>query len=152
MNAPLSNPGLSALETELEEFREKMGATMPFPPPCFTSMRGEFLEYDSRKCLKVSFPVTAESLNPQATMQGGFITAAFDNVFGPLSYLAARSPCTTVDIHTQFIRGIGEGETLIITARVVARGPHSIHMTAEAVNSAHKLIASSNTNLLVVQP
>jgi len=125
---------------------------MPFPPPCFTSMQGEFLEYESRKKLKVSFPVLGESLNPQGKMQGGFLTAAFDNVFGPLSYLAARNPCITLDIHTQFFRGLDAGDTLTITAEVVARGQGSISMTAEAYNSVNKLVASSTTNLLIAKP
>ena len=147
----MPNATLSTLADELEEFRERVGSKTPFPPPCFTSMHGEFLDYQSRNSLKVSFPVTRESLNPQAKMQGGFIAAAFDNVFGPLSYLAARGPCTTLDIHTQFIRSIDEGDKLVITARVVARGPSTIYMTADAVNSTSKLIATSNTNLLIVR-
>jgi uncharacterized protein (TIGR00369 family) len=151
MESQMLGPGLSTLEAELEEFRRRVSAKMPFPPPCFTSMGGKFLQYESRKSLKVSFPVTAESLNPEQTMQGGFITAAFDNVFGPLSYLAARCPCTTLDIHTQFVRGIEKGDELIVTARVVARGPNSIHITAEAVNSSNKLIAASSTNLLIAR-
>jgi uncharacterized protein (TIGR00369 family) len=151
MKSQISDPSLSVLAEELDEFRGRVGAKTPFPPPCFTSMKGEFLEYESRKSLRVSFPVTANSLNPQTIMQGGFITAAFDNVFGPLSYLAARGPCTTLDIHTQFIRGIDEGDTLVVTAKVVARGSSTIHMTAEAVNSAHKLVATGSTNLFIVR-
>lgn len=114
-------------------------------------MNGEFLDYFSRKSLKVVFPVTGEILNPQGKMQGGFLTAAFDNVFGPLSYLAARSPCITLDIHTQFFRGLEAGDTLTIIAEVAARGTGSIYMTAEAFNSAKKLVATSNTNLLIVK-
>ncbi len=151
MNGPESQRhGLSALSREFEEFNTQFGIKTPFPPPCFTTLGGTFLDYESRTSLKVSFPVLKETLNPQAQMQGGFITAAFDNVFGPLSYLAARCRCTTLDVHTQFLRPIDEGDTLLITARVVARGPNSIHMTAEAMNSANKLIATSNTNLLIV--
>lgn len=142
---------LSTLNDELEDFKKAVGKDMPFPPPCFTSMQGKFLEYESRKRLKVTFPVVAESLNPQGRMQGGFLTAAFDNVFGPLSYLAARNPCVTLDIHTQFFRGLEAGETLTITAEVIARGPGSIYLTAQAFNSAQKLVASSNTNLLIVK-
>jgi acyl-coenzyme A thioesterase PaaI-like protein len=83
-------------------------------------------------------------------MQGGFITAAFDNVFGPLSYLAARGVCTSIDIHTQFVRGIGAGDTLTVTAIVVSRGTSTIYMTGEALNSAKKVVAIANTNLLIV--
>lgn len=143
---------LPTLDRELQEFKKTAGMGMPFPPPCFISMEGKFLEYESRKRLKVSFPVSAESLNPQGKMQGGFLTAAFDNVFGPLSYLAARNPCVTLDIHTQFFRGLEAGETLTIVAQIVARGSSSIYMTGEAFNSANKLVATSNTNLLIVKP
>ncbi len=148
----MDKESLSILAAELEEFKKHAGANMPFPPECFTSMKGEFLEYHSRKSLKVSFPVLATSLNPQKKMQGGFLTAAFDNVFGPLSYLAARTPCITLDIHTQFFRGLEAGDTVTIDAEVKARGTNSIYMTAEAFNSAMKLVATSTTNLLIVRP
>jgi acyl-coenzyme A thioesterase PaaI-like protein len=142
---------LHTLTSELEQFKEGAGRDMPFPPPCFTSMQGEFLEYESRKSLKVSFPVLSDSLNPQGKMQGGFLTAAFDNVFGPLSYLAARAPCITLDIHTQFFRGLEVGDIVTILAEIVARGTGSIFMKAEASNSAGKLVATSTTNLLIVK-
>jgi uncharacterized protein (TIGR00369 family) len=146
----MERESLSILTQELEEFKKHAGADMPFPPDCFTSMKGEFLEYGSRKSLKAAFPVLEGSLNPQGKMQGGFLTAAFDNVFGPLSYLAARAPCVTLDIHTQFFRGLEAGETVSIVAEVVARGVGSLYMTAEAFNSAKKLVATSHTNLLIV--
>jgi len=148
----MEQESLSVLTKELEEFRGLVGAGMPFPPPCFTSMEGEFLEYESRKSLKVSFPVLPGNLNPQGKMQGGFLTAAFDNVFGPLSYLAARTPCITLDIHTQFFRGLEVGERVTIVAEVAARGTNSIYMTAEAKNPAGKVVATSHTNLLIVKP
>jgi uncharacterized protein (TIGR00369 family) len=143
---------LATLTRELEQFKQNAGKDMPFPPPCFISMQGTFLEYESRRSLKVSFPVLPESLNPQGKMQGGFLTAAFDNVFGPLSYLAARAPCITLDIHTQFMRGLEIGDTVTILAEIVTRGSGSIFMKAEAFNLAKKLVATSTTNLLVTKP
>jgi uncharacterized protein (TIGR00369 family) len=142
---------LSLLEKELEEFKRGAGSGMPFPPPCFMSMKGEFMEYESRNSLTVDFPVLKESLNPQSKMQGGFVAAAFDNVFGPLSYLSARGPCTTLDLHTQFIRGIDAGDRLRIVAKIIARGTSTIFITAEAFNSANRLIATSSTNLLIAR-
>lgn len=147
----MESKSLTILAKEFEEFGKHAGAGMPFPPDCFTSMEGRFLEYDSRKSLKASFSVLKGSLNPQGKMQGGFLTAAFDNVFGPLSYLAARAPCITLDITTQFLRGLEAGETVTVAAEVVAHGSGSIYMTAEAFNSAGKLVATSHTNLLIVK-
>jgi acyl-coenzyme A thioesterase PaaI-like protein len=60
------------------------------PPPVFTKMNGRVVEYDeSRKILKVIFPIYPEYLNPFGYMQGGMIAAAIDNTFGPLSMLVA---------------------------------------------------------------
>jgi acyl-coenzyme A thioesterase PaaI-like protein len=52
-------------------------------PNCFRFMQGRVVEYLPQERLTVAFPVLDEYLNPAGSMQGGFITAAFDNVFGP---------------------------------------------------------------------
>jgi len=125
--------------------------TAQLPPNCFTLMKPEYLEYESRMMLKISFPVEKEYLNPMLGMQGGFIAAAFDNVFGPLSYLAARTPCTTLDLHTNYIRPILEKDTLIVTARVVSRGQSTMHLSAEATNLKGKLIATCSTHMMIIK-
>ncbi len=122
-----------------------------FPPNCYTWMKVQVLEYESRTMLKIGVSVTEEMLNPMRVMQGGFITAAFDNTFGPLSYLAARNPCTTLDIHTQFIRPIVVGDMLTVSVRVVSRGPVSMHLSGEAHNSKGKLVATCGTNMIVMK-
>jgi len=121
------------------------------PPKCFSHMDAEYLDYESRVMLKVAVPVREEYLNPRRTMQGGFITAAFDNTFGPLSYAAARNPCVTLDIHTNFIRPIEEGDTLIVTARLVSRGGSTLHLKAESHNSKGKLIATASSIMTIVK-
>jgi len=85
-------------------------------------------------------------------MQGGFIAAAFDNTFGPLSYLAARGLCVTLDLHTQFVRAIDVGDELTIVAKVASRGPNTMYLTGEARNKKGKLIAACSANILVVKP
>jgi acyl-coenzyme A thioesterase PaaI-like protein len=84
-------------------------------------------------------------------MQGGFIVAAFDNVFGPLSYAAARCPCVTMNLTAQFIRPIVPGDRLTITAKVVSRGNQVLYMTAEAFNLKSKLIATGSANAMIVK-
>jgi uncharacterized protein (TIGR00369 family) len=138
------NTSLTVLDSEMQDLvrESKMGAT--FPPNCFTSMKAEFTEYESRKSLTVVFPVLEESLNPLRTMQGGFIVAAFDNVFGPLSYLSARFPCVTISLHTQFIRPAEPGDRITIKANVLSRGARILQMTGEAFNSKNKLVATAS--------
>ncbi|NUN69607.1 MAG: PaaI family thioesterase [Bacteroidetes bacterium] len=120
-------------------------------PNCYAWMKVREIHYESRTALTIAVPVTEEMLNPMRVMQGGFIAAAFDNAFGPLSYVAARNPCVTLDMHTQYIRPIPVGDTLTVAVRVVSRGPVSLHMTGEAHNAKGKLIATASTNMIVMR-
>jgi uncharacterized protein (TIGR00369 family) len=148
---PDMDPSLDLLDRELKALQGSASNDLPMPPPCFVTMKGTFLRYEPRTLLTASFPVTKEMLNPVGTMQGGFLAAAFDNVLGPLSYLAARTPCVTIDLNTQFLRGIEAGETLTITARVVSRSPQTIFMTGEAFNGKGKLVGTASSNALTTR-
>ncbi|MDD8018193.1 MAG: PaaI family thioesterase [Bacteroidota bacterium] len=138
---------LEILHSEFAQLHQQF-STAQLPPNCSLFMKGEYVDYESRVMLKIAFPVENNYLNPMLVMQGGFITAAFDNVFGPLSYLAARTPCTTLDLHTNYIRPITVGDILIITARVISRGQSALHLSAEALNSKGKLIATCTSNMI----
>ncbi len=92
-----------------------------------------------------------EYLNPIKSMQGGFITAAFDNVIGPLSYLAAHTTCVSLDMHTNYIRPIFYGDELTITAKVVIRGKSTMNISAEGVNSKGKLVATCTSHLMIMK-
>ena len=137
-------------EEEIGRLQEMLGGAAVFPPPCFVTMNGEFAAYESRSSLTVNFPVTDGMLNPVGAMQGGFITAAIDNVMGPLSYLAMRSPASTLDIHTQYIRAVPAGEVLTVTARVLSMGPATMVMSAEVRNARGKLVATATANAIAV--
>jgi uncharacterized protein (TIGR00369 family) len=138
-------------DDELHDFLQHAGAGATYPPNCFVAMKAEVVHYESRSLLTVKFPILEESLNPLRTMQGGFIVAAFDNVFGPLSYAAARCPCVTMNLSAQFIRPIVPGDWLTITAKVVSRGNQILYMTAEALNKKNKLIATGSANAMMLK-
>jgi uncharacterized protein (TIGR00369 family) len=144
-------PSVQQFDDEMHDFLRQAGAGATYPPNCFTAMKAEIVQYESRNSLTVKFPVLEESLNPLRTMQGGYIVAAFDNVFGPLSYAAARCPCVTMNLHTQFIRPIMPGDWLTITATVVSRGNQILYMTAEAHNEKKKLIATGSANAMMLK-
>ena len=141
---------LDILNAEFEQM-SKQFPDAQLPPNCFSVMRGKYLDYESRTLMKISFPVLSEFLNPMRSMQGGFIAAAFDNVIGPLSYLAARATCVSLDMHTNYIRPVYAGDELNITARVVIRGRATMNISAEAVNSKGKLIATCTSHLIVMK-
>ena len=142
---------LNALNDEIQQLLRRTGPDAKFPPNCFVSMKAEFVEYISRESLTVSFPVMDESLNPLSTMQGGFLVAAFDNVFGPLSYLAAQRPCLTLTLNTNFIRPVPRGDRLTVTAKVVSRSREVLHLEARAFDSKQKLVATSSATAAVAK-
>lgn len=136
--------------TDMEQMK-LMFPNAQVPPNCYQWMNVKVLQYDSRTLLSIELPVTEDMLNPMRVMQGGFVTAAFDNAFGPLSYVSARHPCTTLDMHTQYIRPIPVGEMLTVTVRVVSRGPVSLHLSGEAFNRKGKLVATCSSNMIVMK-
>lgn len=144
------NTAEELFNAEMEQMKFMFPAAQ-VPPNCFRWMNVKVLQYESRTQLSIELPVTEEMLNPMRVMQGGFVTAAFDNAFGPLSYVAAKNPCTTLDMHTQYIRPIPVGELLTVTVRVISRGPVSLHLSGEAFNRKGKLVASCSSNMIVMK-
>jgi uncharacterized protein (TIGR00369 family) len=147
----MMNDSLAVLQKEMDDIMRHAGSEATFPPNCFLAMKAEFVSYESRLSLVVAMPVLEESLNPMRTMQGGFLLAAFDNAFGPLSYLAARAPCVTTNLNAQFIRTITPGDRLTVHARVASRGAQMLHMTAEAFNSKNKLVGVATAGATVMR-
>lgn len=138
-------------DDELHDFLQYAEAGATYPPNCSVAMKEEVLHYESRTSLTVKFPVLEVSLNPLRTMQGGFIVAAFDNVFGPLSYAAARCLCVTMNLTAKFIRPILPGDRLTTTAKAVSRGYQILYMTAEVLNGRNKLIATCSANAIMLK-
>ncbi|NLU50986.1 MAG: PaaI family thioesterase [Syntrophomonadaceae bacterium] len=121
-------------------------------PPCFSSMKTRVVDYDSGKSITIAVPVMESYLNPEGTMQGGFIAAAFDNAFGPLCFLATGTSHTAaLNIITNYHRPIFLGEELVIVARITSKGRTIIHMEAEGYNQYGKLVATSTTSYIVKQ-
>lgn len=128
-----------------------LSVELPSPPPCYTSMKARLTGYKPDTELIVTFPVVEAYLNPAGSMQGGIITAAFDNVFGPLCYRASGTPASAmVHINTSYHRPVFAGDELTITARVKAKGKKIVHMEGEAYNREKKLVASAHCDYMIL--
>ncbi len=141
---------LDVLWHEMDAMKSKSSVPLEIPPPCFFDMQGQFLRYVSRKALLVSFPVLEKQLNPIGVMQGGVLAAAFDNTLGPLSYAAAQKAAVTLDMTQTYLRGIRRRDTLFCEAQVVTRGQRTLYMTANAFDQRNKLIATAQTQILIL--
>ncbi len=134
---------------EISGFGRHFQGEVRFPPPCFRDMKAHLARYESRTLLVVRLPVVERYCNPVGTMQGGYVTAAIDNTIGPLSYMAARRPCSTLDLHTQYIRAILPGDELTVTGRVISRGIATMVLGAEAVNRKGRVVALATATAVV---
>ena len=121
---------------------------LQLPPPCAKSLEGMLLDY-TKKSMTRKFPVLEKYTNPTGGLQGGFISAAFDDTFGPLSYLVCKAPTVTLNLNVDYIRSIFPGDSMTITAEVVSRGFSVLNMSARAFNEKGKLIATSTTNMVI---
>ncbi|KGM94571.1 thioesterase [Clostridium novyi A str. 4552] len=119
---------------------------------CVSIMEPKIVEYKEGESLTLSFPVLEKYLNPLKCMQGGFITAAFDNTFGIFFIMESGGEAlTTIDISTSYQRPIFLGDDLIITVYIKKMGNTIVHMYGEAYNKENKLIATGNTNIMRIQ-
>ena len=93
----------------IELYSKVLGETIKefeLPPPSFTVMQGELIEFDDvKKSLTTKMPVLKSWLNPYGTMQGGMVLAAIDNAVGPLSLLVAPMNMTR-SMESKFIKPI----------------------------------------------
>lgn len=136
-----TNIAAETLNKELEEAA----------PMCLAIMKPRLVEYIEGERLVMAFPVLDWELNPRGGMQGGFITAAFDNVFGAMCvYETKEREIATVDISTSYQRPIFKGDELIITVWIKSKGRTLVHLYAEGHNKEGKLIATSNTNFIIL--
>ncbi|KOA19017.1 thioesterase superfamily protein [Clostridium homopropionicum DSM 5847] len=119
---------------------------------CFHSMDPRFIDYIPGKSLTIGFPVKETYLNPARGMQGGLITAAFDNVFGALCHFESKEEAiATIDISTTYQRPITMGDELIVNVGIKSMGKTIVHMCGEAYNKEGKLVATSTTNFILLK-
>lgn len=121
------------------------------PPPVFTLMHGEFLEYDQgNKTLTNRFPVLKDYLNPYGTMQGGMVAAAADNTLGPLSMLVAP-PSVTRRIEVKYSNSITTDlEFIIVKATFLEREDRWLRFKAEVRDPGGKLLARAKSQHWIV--
>ena len=107
----------------IELYSKVLGDTIEefeLPPPSFTVMQGELIEFDDvKKSLTTKMPVLKSWLNPYGTMQGGMVLAAIDNAVEPLSLLVAPMNMTR-SMESKFIKPITmDIEYIYVTASLI---------------------------------
>lgn len=125
--------------------------SLELPPQSNLTLGTTYVDIDFGTMLTARFQFDSRFMNPIGTFHGGFLSAAFDDTFGPLSYMAAGRPVVTLELSTTFIRPfITKDEYIDIRAELVSKSKSLLVMRAEAKTKAGKLIATSTTNSLIL--
>jgi uncharacterized protein (TIGR00369 family) len=140
---------VAAFYEQLRSFPLPDGVELELPPPSAREVDTRYLEYVPGERLRGEMEIPQRYANPLGDMQGGFLSALFDNLMAPLCY-AAVGPTTSIDITTNFVRSVRVGDTICIDARIRRTGRRAMHVTAEAVNAEEKLVATSTSNLVLL--
>jgi acyl-coenzyme A thioesterase PaaI-like protein len=133
----------------MEVIRERLGdrkEEYQLPPPIFTSMDGEFINFDrEKKTLTTRFPVKEKYLNPYGSMQGGTVAAAVDNTFGPLSMLVAL-PSVTRKLEIKYSNPITmDLKFIIVKATFLEREDRWLRFKAEVRDPDSQLLARAKS-------
>jgi uncharacterized protein (TIGR00369 family) len=138
-----------ALMNEMKRTLEQSGVQLRLPPRSHESMGVRFTHIDLGKMLTAEIPFHEEFSNPTGVMQGGFLCAAFDEVFGPLAYMAAGRPAATIEMSTSFLRPFQpKHKVLTVRAEVVSVSKSLLVLQAQATRPDGKLIAISKVQML----
>lgn len=139
----------------MENFRDKaQKAGMPslqIPPTAVSEMKTEYTACVPGESLSAKFPFDPRFLNPVGTFQGGMIGTLFDNVYGPLGYMAVERLSVTTEMAVKFVRPFtAQDEFLIVKADVISKTKRFLLMDARAYTPQGKLVATSTTTCMIV--
>lgn len=136
---------------EMKENFAALGITLELPPPSNKTLGTVYTEIDFGKKLAAEIKHDHAFTNPLGMYQGGFLCAGLDDVYGPLSYMAAKKPVVTLDMNTSFVRPFGPKDVLaVFSAEVVSISKSVMLMRAEVRTQTGKLIATStNTSMIL---
>lgn len=140
----------------MQVFKRRYGSQserFEVPPPVFTELGGEFVEFDlERAYLVARFPIEARFLNPYGVLQGGMIAAAIDNTLGPLSMLIAP-PNLTRRMEIKYSRPaeLKDGY-LIVNAQLEKREGRRLFFKADARTPTGELLVRASAMHWIIEP
>lgn len=135
-----------------EDLRQKTGKEFLFPPPSNETLQVEYTEIVPGSKMTAKFPYQRKFANPIGTYQGGFLSAAIDEVLGPLSYITAGVPCMSLSLNVTFLRAFPETlGHVVIEGTVLQKTKSFIFMRAEVKSPAGDLIAHAESHAAVMR-
>jgi uncharacterized protein (TIGR00369 family) len=137
----------------VETFRQKLALQnipLKLPPPSLIELGIEYLEVEPGEFIRGKFPFDERFANPLGTCQGGILTAALDEHFGPLAYLTADSPCPTLSLNTTFLRPFSaEMGYCLIEVTVLKKSSQFIFMRGTVTSPSGDILAHAESHVVI---
>lgn len=143
---------LEKLKHFVADGKAQTGMELQLPAPSQKELQHEFLEIVPGVKMVAKVPFQKRFTNPIYTYQGGILSAALDDVFGPLAYVTAERPCTTLSLNTTFLRAFTEKMGhVIITANVLNKTKNFIFMRGEVMSPDGVIIAHAESHVAILR-
>lgn len=141
---------------KLEEYKTAVktatGKELQLPPPTNLELQIEYTEVIPGKKMVGILPFQQRFTNPAGLYQGGFLCAALDEVFGPLSYITAGAVCMTLSLNTTFLKAFTpELGKVIIEAQVIHQTRNFIFMKGEVRSLQGEILAFAESHVTISQ-
>lgn len=121
-------------------------------PPAAELLGWELIEERPDKGeIEIAFHPDARMLNPNGTVQGGFVAAMLDDTMGPalVSMSGGTIMPSSIDLNVSFLKPVMPGR-VIGRGRVVKRGRSVVFLEAELFDEAGMLLARATSSALPV--
>ncbi|HXH30127.1 MAG TPA: PaaI family thioesterase [Bacteriovoracaceae bacterium] len=143
---------LNSIESYRSEVLRNTGISLQLPPPSLAELKLEYLKVEPGVTIRARLPFLRKFTNPVGLYQGGFLSAAIDEVFGPLSYLTAGRPCMTLSMNVTFIRAFEEKMAhCLVDAVVVRKTTNLIFMRADVLTQEGEMLAHAQSHVTILR-
>ncbi|MFZ4713525.1 MAG: PaaI family thioesterase [Bacteriovoracaceae bacterium] len=137
---------------QMKEQMGEMGKKLMLPPPSMLTLKHHYIGYTEGVSLTAEVPFNPDFVNPVGYFQGGFLAAAIDDVYGPLSYMSTGGPCVSLDFNIKFIRPfVSEQKLVIIEAVIISKTKSIITMEAKMKSPEGKILAISSMTSMILK-
>lgn len=140
---------------KLAEYKKNVlaatGKELQLPPPTNLELKIEYLEINPGKNMIGKIPFQERFTNPAGLYQGGFLAAALDEVFGPLSYISSGTVCMTLSLNLTFLKAFTPAmKEILVEAIVLQKTKNFIFMRGEARSLAGDLVAFAESHVSIL--